>query len=468
MIKKSVQEVSKHESLDTPAVKASLAKTDSRYWKARLFRNSYKRDGMRFETADWCIKIAYGGRRETFNLRTPERDAAATRAVRLYKTITSEGWDAAMDAYKPKPAPKAATVGEFINAALAISKAREASKWEYAKCIRRLAADMKGMDRSDPSKTDYRTGGAERWRAKVDVLPLAIITPERFEAWRDELVQGAGKNPLAQRRAKNTANSVFRKAKALFASDVVKRLPAALVLPSPLPFEGVKAFERQSMRYVSKIDAAQLIQAAQEELGSDPKQLEVWKAFVLLMFAGLRKGEADKLRWDSVDFTAGVIRIETHEFFEAKSEDSIGTVELDPEVVAMLRGWRAKDRRGEYVLCSPVEPRLHVRGYYHYRALRTFNALRDWLRGHGITAEKALHELRKEAGSLVNARYGIHAASSFLRHADIAITAAHYLDNKQRITVGFGSLTVKPEPTANVIDFQPESLEQPKKRRARA
>ncbi len=57
-----------------------------------------------------------------------------------------------------------------------------------------------------------------------------------------------------------------------------------------------------------------------------------------------------------------------------------------------------------------------------------------------MTAEKALHELCKEAGSLVCATHGIHAASRFLRHADIAITAAHYLDKKQPVTVGFGAL----------------------------
>jgi len=50
------------------------------------------------------------------------------------------------------------------------------------------------------------------------------------------------------------------------------------------------------------------------------------------------------------------------------------------------------------------------------------NAPIDWLRNKGITARNPLHALRKEAGSLVNARAGIHAASRFLRHAEVTTT----------------------------------------------
>jgi hypothetical protein len=36
-------------------------------------------------------------------------------------------------------------------------------------------------------------------------------------------------------------------------------------------------------------------------------------------------------------------------------------------------------------------------------------------------------------------RYGIFAASRALRHADIAITSQHYLDKKQRTSIGLGN-----------------------------
>jgi hypothetical protein len=75
-----------------------------------------------------------------------------------------------------------------------------------------------------------------------------------------------------------------------------------------------------------------------------------------------------------------------------------------------------------------------------YRCRAVFAQLNDWLRSQGITARRGIHELRKEAGSIVATQSGIHAASRFLRHADIQITAAHYADHKERITVPVGAM----------------------------
>jgi hypothetical protein len=47
--------------------------------------------------------------------------------------------------------------------------------------------------------------------------------------------------------------------------------------------------------------------------------------------------------------------------------------------------------------------------------------------------------LRKSAGSQVCDRHGIYAASRALRHASVAVTAAHYLDKKSKVTSGLGA-----------------------------
>jgi hypothetical protein len=60
----------------------------------------------------------------------------------------------------------------------------------------------------------------------------------------------------------------------------------------------------------------------------------------------------------------------------------------------------------------------------------------DWLRSKGVTSKTPLHTLRKEFGTQINARYGLTAAQEMLRHADVAVTAAHYVENKQRIGPG--------------------------------
>jgi hypothetical protein len=51
-----------------------------------------------------------------------------------------------------------------------------------------------------------------------------------------------------------------------------------------------------------------------------------------------------------------------------------------------------------------------------------------WLRAQGIRATKPIHELRKEVGSIIASTHGIYAASRYLRHGDIQITAAIYVD----------------------------------------
>lgn len=464
MSKKSVQEVSKNEA-------KGFAKTNSRYWQTRLYRNTYTIEGERRETEAWCIKIKHAGKRETLNLRTSNQAVAAKQAANIYKTLISKGWGTVLAEWKPKAVIEVtpATVGEFITAVAKVSPARDITVAEYGKCLRRIVADVAGLSREDASRFDYRTGGTERWKQQVDKLPLSILTPPKVQAWRLSRVRDADNNPALQRSAKTTANSTIRKAKSLFSPKVLRHIEATLELP-PNPFAGVEFFERSTMRYESKVDASKLIAAAAEELGGNKERMEQWKAFVLLMFAGLRKNEADKLRWEAVDFAAGLLRIEDHEFFQAKCEASKGSVELDAEVMTMLKGWRAQDPKGEFVLRSNLKPQQSST-HFHYRASRTFDALQAWLKSKGITARKALHELRKEAGSLVAQLHGIFAASRFLRHADINITSAHYLDKKERVTVGLGSLLTAAGAAGVVVPFvQPDvaKIKKPKQRRNKA
>jgi hypothetical protein len=66
-----------------------------------------------------------------------------------------------------------------------------------------------------------------------------------------------------------------------------------------------------------------------------------------------------------------------------------------------------------------------------------------WLRSKGVVSRTPLHTLRKEFGSQINARFGLVAAQRMLRHAQVAVTAAHYVELKQRPVLGFGHLLTK-------------------------
>ncbi len=285
-------------------------------------------------------------------------------------------------------------------------------------------------------KFDYVNGGRAAWLAKIDRIKLAGVTPDKVNKWRIAFVKKAGGNPVKQRRARITCNSLMRQAKSLFSAKLLAHV--AMHKPDKLPFDGVAFYKRESQRYHSKIEIEELIQTAMRELPQ-----EQLKIFLLATMAGLRRNEIDKLQWQAFRWTAGIIRIEPMEHFTPKTTDSGGDVPIDKELLAMFRGWHAKATR-PFVIEADAEPRTATT-YAHYRAQADFDALTAWLRAKGVTAIQPLHELRKEFGSQLCAKAGIYVASRMLRHADIAITAAHYLDPKERVTIGMGDLLTMPE-----------------------
>ena len=129
--------------------------------------------------------------------------------------------------------------------------------------------------------------------------------------------------------------------------------------------------------------------------------------------------------------------MEVTDFGGSKSDESEDWVYADPELIEILRGFRAK-AKGDFVIESKREPRPERE--YYYRADKSFHTLYDWLKGKGITDQKPLHTLRKEAGTLIYERFGIYAASRALRHSDIRITTQFYADQKERVSTGLGSL----------------------------
>jgi integrase len=120
------------------------------------------------------------------------------------------------------------------------------------------------------------------------------------------------------------------------------------------------------------------------------------------------------------------------------SRESEGDVPVDPELLEIFRGYFARTK-SEFVIESDREPDNGA-PYEHYRCHRDIVALIGWLRSKGTVSRTPLHTLRKEFGSQINARYGLAAAQGMLRHAGVAVTAAHYVEIKQGPVLGFGHL----------------------------
>jgi integrase len=216
----------------------------------------------------------------------------------------------------------------------------------------------------------------------------------------------------------------------------VLRHLTAITLPDPVPFSGVQYEKRQNVRYRRGFDAGALLTTARDELAvNDP---EGFKILLLALTAGLRAHEIDLLEWDAFDFAANTLTIQPTRYFQPKSEYSLGAIDLEPELIEIFRGFRAR-AHSSFVIDSSLPPKSGLR-YDYYRCRPCFDRLYTWLRAHGISGRKPLHTLRKEYGSQVCDRHGIYAASRALRHANIGVTATHYLDKKSRATSGLGAV----------------------------
>ena len=442
-VEKSVQEVSKQKRGGT----GSFAKTDVRYWQDAVFLPTYTRDGKSVAVHDWAAKVQHLGRRETFSLGTPNKIAAANRAKEIYLMLKASGWEPTLAKFKPQAGSASrvvTTVGEFLDEVKAKAGGKAGTIEAYSRAFRTIVADIFDID-GGTAKFDYRTGGRDAWLAKVHAVKLAEVTPAAVQSWKLRFLRRAGNDPLKQRAAKVSVNSFIRQAKSLFTPSVLKFI--ALHVPDLHPFDGVKFEPRQSMRYRSKFDFEKLIGAAQATLPA-----EQFKIFLLAALAGLRRNEIDKLAWRSFQWSDNSIRIEATASFHAKSEESLDDVEVDPELISVFRGFRAK-ATGDFVIESQNEARPGAT-YWHYRCQRHFKALTKWLRKEGVLAKTPLHALRKEYGSQVCAKHGIYAASHALRHADIAITSQHYLDKRKSATVGLGHLL---RDTENIIPLPASS-----------
>jgi integrase len=416
--------------------KQNFGKTDVRHWQKAIFKPRYTRNGQILEVEDWSVRIQWRGRRETFNLKTPNKTAAAAKAKDIYSMLVGAGLDATIEKFKPEMARKSvSTVGDFLTELRGHWSGNPKTFEDYCRSFRHILSEIFQI-KGGREKFDYINGGRAAWIAKIDRIRLADVTPDKVNKWRIGFVERAGGKPVMQRRARITCNSVMRQAKSLFSPDLLAHV--SLHKPDKLPFDGVAFYERESQRYRSNIDIEALIQAAVQELPQ-----EQLKIFLLATMAGLRRNEIDKLQWSAFRWNDSVIRIEETEYFAPKSSDGAGDVEIDKELLAKFRDWHAR-ATGAFVVEADAEPRIATT-YAHYRAQEDFDALIEWLCSKGITAKKPLHELRKEFGSQVCAKYGIYAASRMLRHADIRVTAEHYLDAKKRTPIGLGNLLATPK-----------------------
>jgi integrase len=433
-------------------IRRAAGKNDSRYWYQRIFRPVNDRGEP---SPHYCMRTQFKGRRVAFSLGTGNKDAAARRSANIYTDLLTLGVDGTLAKHRPqeKTSDKVATIGEWIEEARSVSAANPATFALYAAALRKIAGDILKMKRTK-KRFGPKGGGAKDYRKAIDAQSLEILSPEAIQKWRIAYVKRA-KTPTEERSRKISCDSTVRQARSLFSQRKVLKHLSKLRLPDPKPFNGVEFyFGNRLPKYRSRIDAKALLTEARNDVAEEDSP--AFLVILLALAAGLRKGEIDTLCWHQIDFGKRVIRVEITDEANLKTDESEEDVPIDTRACELLRGFHAR-ATGAFVIEhgeGTPGPRPWGRSY---RAQAVFDRVTAWLRQHGVTARKPLHELRKECGALIVTEHGIYAAQRFLRHAQISTTANHYSDQKKRTTIPVGEW-LEPE---NVVPMK-------RRRKARA
>jgi integrase len=371
------------------------------------------------------------------SLETPNPDAAAARARTIYEQVKANGWEATLINRQQQrddlTTSTQCTVGAYIAAAKSTADIAPRTLETYCRAVRKMASDMLHLP-DDNTRCDKIGGGYAAWLGKVNSFKLSQFTSAKIATWKKSFLDNAKKDPVSQKSARVSVAYYLRNAKALFGAKIREHI--ALALPEPLPFAGVK-IERADGRYFATFNLEELIQSACDDLAA--KDQEAFKVLLLSGMAGLRRREIDLLPWSAFRWDDNVIRVEHTKHFTPKTSDSVGDVTVDPELMTIFRGYRARAPKAEFVIASEDAPRPDVL-YSFYRCDDVFERLTDWLREHGIKSVRPIHELRKAFGSVICQKAGIHQASIALRHADIRTTSQVYVDSRSRVAAGLGHL----------------------------
>jgi integrase len=413
----------------------TYAKNNASFWERKVVFQSRN-------SQTYSVQIQHANRRAWIGLGTSNKMEAAALALKFYQEIRANGWE---DTLRRRQAictggkSVNVTIGQYLDAVRVKSLIHAKTVESYASALRKIVSDVQGI---------AHNGKRSGWRVRVDAVKLDSLSVQAIEDWRADFIKRGSTNPLKEKSARVSANSTIGRARSLFGAEVISRVRDIVELPNPIPFAGVKVQRVHVVHYRSGFNVESLLESAREELAT--AKPEQWKIFLLGAMAGLRRNEIDKLPWSAFRWDEGVIHIQTTEYFRPKYRASENDIPVEPELMEIFRGYHAR-RRGEFVIESDKKPD-NDKPYEHYRCHRDFVELIGWLRAHGVTSRTPLHTLRKEFGSQINARFGLVAAQRMLRHAQVAVTAAHYVEIKQRPVLGFGHLLTQDERTIVPMD----------------
>jgi integrase len=431
-----------------------LAVSNRRYWEGRVYRESYVRGGRQFSVPEYYCKLNHAGKRHAFNLGTANKEAAAEKARTIWELLVQQGWPSVLQKYAPTAARTnlAPTAGQFLAEVERTAGLKPRTFHRYAVYFRSLVAQIAGIKDQDDRRYDYRTGGRAEWVTKVDGTSLEKLTPEAAADWKAHYLARAGNDPLQQTQTARAFNAALRSAKSLFSSRIINadnfrvHVPKFKTHDSQVGqreiywFENLTFEKSGSMKFSPPegVTHQSLIVAARSELRS--KEPDAYLLFMLCLCTGLRRAEADVLKWDQLHFGPGAgdcyIAIEANEFIQPK-HGSGGRVSAEPELLKELLSFKGR-ATSSFVVNSHMAWKSTV--HFRYRCEPHWKVLNTWLAGKGITDRKKIHTLRKMFGDAITKKRGIFAAATELRHTSLQVTMRHYTDPHQHAPLSVAGL----------------------------
>lgn len=433
------------DKVDKPAKRERLRSGmgSEAYWKARLFRNSYRAsDGRTVEIPEFYVRMRHAGQTRRVRLPYSDKDGAAEHALNLFHRLQSEGWSAVTDQQARLPASP--TIEEFIEAYTTATASMEEPPRPitihlYTRCLRQLCA----------------VGGIERVRD---------LTTNAIEKFRDTYRARARAKKRNDASARNTLSTIIRNAAACFSREaraIMQRNGLVLTNPfegvrtkveiqpvSPLPNEIVKKIWAEApllrdgdpsapdldlKKYVKSYRKTHEDRLPGRWVPIDFRQPhpDAYAALLLALGCGLRANECDKSRWSWLKFDGQgncFIEVQEEEDFRPKG-GMRRIIKIPRELHDAIAGTRA-DMTSPYILGGTASTESSAKGAGFYRRMATIRTVNTWLRDRGVEADmkygKPLHRLRKQFGSELATNFGLFAAQKLLGHSTPTITARHY------------------------------------------
>jgi integrase len=400
----------------------------------------------------WYVRLQGEGVRKDFNTGTTSKATALVEAKKRKNFLLVNGWQALLEKYNPK-AFKATlpptTIGAMMDSIEANTRLRRKTVRAYKGSIYRVAGDIAKRPRFKlgPQSSAYN----EKIVAQIRALPLSILSLDNMKAWTNAYMADNGKlDPVAQGKRETSCNVYLNHVKGFLGDERLEDLK--VTLPS---LKKLKTFNAGSKRFVELVDVNELFRACLAERG-----VEEQKAFLLCLVGGLRKNEADKLRWEQFLWDNNQIRVKTTQYFKLKVNTASGDVPIDPEIMQMFNQWHLEDLSAEFVLkgfsMDEADPDPDPERA-EYRAAATWRNLTKWLRTKGVNPpdRKPLHYLRKAGGSAICKKLGIYAAKLFLRHSRVRTTEDFYISAELTATAGFGQLVGE---SPKIVEFSEKKI----------